>query len=54
MVTYYQAKSYNRLCSAHNVQTTSILLAQSSNDVKLKISFVDIPTKRASCDRASA
>jgi len=40
MVTYYQAKSYNRLCSAHNVQTTSVLLAQPSNDVKLKISVL--------------
>jgi len=40
MVTYYQAKSYNRLCSAHNVQTTSFLLAQPSNDVKLKISVL--------------
>jgi len=24
MVTYYQAKSYNRLCSVHNVETTSV------------------------------
>jgi len=40
MVTYYQAESYNRLCSAHNVETTSVLLAQPSDDVKFKISVL--------------
>ena len=40
MVTYYQSRSYRRLCSAHNTQTTSVLLAEPSNDVKLKISVL--------------
>jgi len=46
MVTYYQVKSYKRLCSAHNVPTTSVVLAQPSDDVKLKISvLLTSPTK---------
>jgi len=40
MVTYYQSRSYKRLCNAHNAQTTSVLLAQASDDVKLKVSVL--------------
>ena len=40
MVTYYQAQSYNSRCSVHNVETTSVLLAEPSSDVKLKISVL--------------
>jgi len=40
MVTYYQAKSYNPLCSVRNVETTFVLLAKPSSDVKFKISVL--------------
>ena len=40
MVTYYQARSYNSRCSVHNVETTSVLLAKPSSDVKFKISVL--------------